>query len=88
MYTTNTVCRRGNGRSLPAERVRSTESIVWNRQQVLPGRTHPHNNMSSCGGFVLTGIKVLNNKDPRGVLPAARPAAEGAKARKRRRYRR
>lgn len=44
--------------------------------------------MSSCGGYVLTGIKVLCNEDPRMVVPAARPAAEGARARKKKRYRR
>ncbi|CAM9847205.1 unnamed protein product [Discosporangium mesarthrocarpum] len=39
--------------------------------QVLPGRTHPLNSMSSSGGYLLTGIKTTNNPDPR------RPGAGG-----------
>ena len=32
---------------------------TWMREyQVLPGRTHPAMNMSQCGGFLLTGIKL------------------------------
>ena len=32
----------------------------WLReQQVLPGRTHPHMTMSTTGGYILSGIKVL-----------------------------
>jgi tRNA (adenine-N(1)-)-methyltransferase non-catalytic subunit len=32
---------------------------TWMREyQVLPGRTHPNMNMSQCGGFLLTGIKL------------------------------
>ena len=61
--------------------------VVFCPVQVLPGRTHPLNNMSSCGGYVLTGIKVINNPDPRGVLPGAR-APDVAKARRKKRYRR
>lgn len=37
-------------------------SNTWTREyQVLPGRTHPSMNMSSCGGYILTGIKVHRN---------------------------
>ncbi|CAM9948185.1 unnamed protein product [Ascophyllum nodosum] len=59
---------------------------TWLREfQVLPGRTHPLNNMSSCGGYVLTGIKVTNNPDPRGAIPLAR-VPDRAKSRKKKRY--
>ncbi|CAM9249660.1 unnamed protein product [Choristocarpus tenellus] len=38
---------------------------TWMREfQVLPGRTHPLNNMSSSGGYLLAGIRVLNKHDP------------------------
>jgi hypothetical protein len=34
-------------------------SDTWMREyQVLPGRTHPNNNMSQNGGFLLVGIKL------------------------------
>ncbi|CBN75132.1 conserved unknown protein [Ectocarpus siliculosus] len=55
--------------------------------EVLPGRTHPLNNMSSCGGYVLTGIKITNNRDPRGVIPKAR-IPDMAKRHKKKRYKR
>eukprot|EP00752_Nemacystus_decipiens_P006914 g6208.t1 len=61
---------------------------TWLREfQVLPGRTHPLNNMSSCGGYVLTGIKVTYTPDPRGVVPTAR-IPDMAKKHKKKRYKR
>lgn len=60
---------------------------VQPNKQVLPGRTHPLNNMSSCGGYVLTGIKVTHNPDPRGVVPTAR-IPDMAKRHKKKRYKR
>ena len=68
-------------------RLRLPYGVVSCPVQVLPGRTHPLNNMSSCGGYVLTGIKVTNNADPRGVQPSTR-APDMAKARRKKRYRR
>lgn len=56
-------------------------------EQVLPGRTHPLNNMSSCGGYVLTGIKATHTPDPRGVVPTAR-IPDMAKKHKKKRYKR
>jgi hypothetical protein len=36
---------------------------TWQREfQVLPNRTHPLNDMHSESGYILTGIKVHNNK--------------------------
>jgi hypothetical protein len=33
----------------------------WFREyQVLPARTHPHMSMSGSGGYMLTGIKIIN----------------------------
>ncbi|CAN0059085.1 unnamed protein product [Pylaiella littoralis] len=61
---------------------------TWLREfQVLPGRTHPLNNMSSCGGYVLTGIKVTHTQDPRMVIPKAR-IPDMAKKHKKKRYKR
>ena len=41
-------------------------SETWLRQhQVLPGRTHPHVNMSGSGGYILSGIYV-DNAEPEG----------------------
>ena len=37
---------------------------TWTREfQVLPGRTHPAMNMTSCSGFILTGVKVHKRND-------------------------
>nr|XP_043633880.1 tRNA (adenine(58)-N(1))-methyltransferase non-catalytic subunit trm6 [Erigeron canadensis] len=37
----------------------------WLREyQVLPLRTHPHMQMSAFGGFVLSGTKIYNDKQP------------------------
>ncbi|KAL8211491.1 hypothetical protein R6Q57_005928 [Mikania cordata] len=33
----------------------------WLREyQVLPSRTHPHMQMSACGGYILSGTKLYN----------------------------
>jgi hypothetical protein len=37
--------------------------------QVLPGRTHPNMTMSSTGGFLLTGTRVIPRADPRPTPP-------------------
>ncbi|XP_023772071.1 uncharacterized protein LOC111920741 [Lactuca sativa] len=35
----------------------------WLREyQVLPSRTHPHMQMSACGGYILSGTKICNEK--------------------------
>ncbi|KAI7756288.1 hypothetical protein M8C21_032833 [Ambrosia artemisiifolia] len=37
----------------------------WLREyQVLPSRTHPHMQMSACGGYVLSGTKIYNGDQP------------------------
>lgn len=37
----------------------------WLREyQVLPSRTHPHMQMSACGGYVLSGTKIYNDNQP------------------------
>ncbi|KAI3799939.1 hypothetical protein L1987_35245 [Smallanthus sonchifolius] len=37
----------------------------WLREyQVLPSRTHPHMQMSACGGYVLSGTKLYNGDQP------------------------
>ncbi|KAJ9542237.1 hypothetical protein OSB04_028743 [Centaurea solstitialis] len=37
----------------------------WLREyQVLPSRTHPHMQMSACGGYVLSGTKIHNDNQP------------------------
>ncbi|CAM9767340.1 unnamed protein product, partial [Hapterophycus canaliculatus] len=57
------------------------------KKKVLPGRTHPLSNMSCCGGYVLTGIKVMHTPDPRGVIPTLR-VPDMAKRHKKKRYKR
>ena len=32
----------------------------WRHHQVLPSRTHPEMSMSGTGGYILSGIVVLN----------------------------
>ncbi|KAK9080686.1 hypothetical protein SSX86_000444 [Deinandra increscens subsp. villosa] len=37
----------------------------WLREyQVLPSRTHPHMQMSACGGYILSGTKLYNDSQP------------------------
>ncbi|KAL8255100.1 hypothetical protein R6Q59_033321 [Mikania micrantha] len=37
----------------------------WLREyQVLPSRTHPHMQMSACGGYILSGTKLYNGNQP------------------------
>lgn len=45
-------------------------SEPWLREyQVLPSRTHPHMQMSSFGGYILSGIRVSSTEIQEGVKP-------------------
>jgi len=45
-------------------------SEPWLREyQVLPSRTHPHMQMSSSGGYILSGIRISSSEVQEGVKP-------------------
>lgn len=50
-------------------------STWWREYQIMPGRSHPHMNMSADGGCVLTGIYVSN-----GERGCGGPSMEGEEA--------
>ena len=60
---------------------------TWMREyQVLPGRTHPNMNMTQCGGFLLTGIKLCpihgHNELDDNLLKELRSTVGGRRGRK------
>mmetsp|Transcript_7335 Transcript_7335/g.20697 ORF Transcript_7335/g.20697 Transcript_7335/m.20697 type:complete len:106 (+) Transcript_7335:305-622(+) len=63
-----------------------TES--WHRSyQVLPARTHPTMSTSGTGGYMLSGVKVVNTPPPPAAERASNPKPQGSRGRQKRQRR-